>query len=73
MIVSQVLLVARMADGTVEKVAMGDLPGRGTYPWNGTDRALDSGRSSSPHDYGRRISRNPREARPGEKLARLEP
>jgi hypothetical protein len=31
MIVTEVLLVARMADGTVEKVAMGALPERGTY------------------------------------------
>jgi hypothetical protein len=31
MIVTQVLLVARMADGTVEKIAMGALPEPGTY------------------------------------------
>jgi len=31
MVVADVLLVARMADGTVENVAMGALPEPGTY------------------------------------------
>jgi hypothetical protein len=31
MIVTEVLLVARMADGTVERIAMGALPEPGTY------------------------------------------
>jgi len=52
-VAANVLLVAHMADGTLESIAMGALSPKGNLPCNGADRPLDSGRSPSPCEHGR--------------------